>query len=249
MSIQRISTVNSTNNSNSPNFKGFVDKSLKKVVFKTLRSYCEHEVDVANSLGTKVDKDHLAKMVDKTKWAMQKLDGFMAKCHPKTSIFYTGNNKQPFVIKNPSITKKTVRFDKNVFSSQPTQLMRINLDPPSDFGDSLFFDSSLKNFSFFVDQFTDLVTPKVVDELLLDGLEREFIISLDKTNLIGKLRSRLLASRLKKLSAQCGSDKYLNLDTCIQEIEENIRKARLVTKANKEIKAENQRIIDELLNK
>lgn len=242
-----IRPITNTDSLHKPSFKGVVDKSVKKVISQALKSYCEEKVDIANSLGCKVNKDLLKKTIDMTTASMQKLENFMSKCHPKTTMFYIGKSNKSFVIKNSKISQEYINFDKSVFRGEPTGYMRINLDAPTIFTDSVFVENYLNAFSKFVDDFTNLVMPKDVDEVLLDGLQRDFLKSLNKSNLMGNIQSKILEFKLKKTSAECGSDKYGNVDKIIQDYTERANATRLVIKARVEQAEENKRIIEELL--
>ena len=102
----------------SPNFNGYVDKSVKKVIKTAFKNFCDDQVVISSETKPSFEDISLVKqiMLD----TLAKLENFMSKTHPKTALMADLKNpdKHKRLYIHNSYFEESLYFTKNINSSQ-----------------------------------------------------------------------------------------------------------------------------------
>lgn len=237
-----------------PNFKGTVDDSVKKVVFKDLKDYCEHETFIANNTERPLDTTNLKTMSEIARNAIKKLEVFMKKCHPDTKIVYNEKSctKNHYRIINPKITDSIIRFEQDKsgsFFSQPIGVYgkRIDIDEPNMAGWG--YADSIKSFSAFVEKITNNINPKDIDKALLESGKNELLELIKKPTFVKNIKAKLKAKKLEKIAKELGFNDFAqDIKNTITTYKSDKKSGVLKSQIQAKLRADNEKAMKEILH-
>lgn len=240
MNVQNIAINNSQ-----PAFNGYVGKSMINVINTAARNSLECAVSNANTEKRVVDRTALVQIEQTRCNVLKKLNIFMEKFHPQTSLNIDIDKDGSFLYLSNKELKQNNYLSKNYRPSFPNYPLQLSLRV-----------KHIQNIEDITEQLSKDIEPIQADKQLFDCFAEKQLEKANDTSLLGKLKTILAVHKLNKISKKYGVDKdWKKIALYIRQKAIEIKKTKKqeekilkqTNKENKRIAKKNKRIIKDIL--
>ncbi len=234
-------------------FNGYIDKPVMKIINKACKMEAQFIINDANVHAKKANPEQLGQLKDLHKSVIEKLDTFMKKLHPDTTLTL---EDQKFIFKNTKLNKSldieiypdggggVDFYRKTIDLENPAKEMRTR----GYFNDSLLSLTQrvdLKRFEKFANNLTEKVDAKLIDKAMFAQFTKEIKDQVSDAGLFGLLRTKRNIKKAGKIAPEFG-DKTNWKEELNAIRNEFLKKESIIRQNSKENKQKYKNFINEI---